>query len=479
MNISTLALAGLLVSLLFAPSVAAQTGTAADRRQAVETGLRPAVIVEGLGAVGLRLEERMRDLNVPGVAIAVIKGGKLDWAKGYGVVSIGGKAVDPDTLFQAGSVSKPVAAVTGLTLVQDGTLPLDAPINTALKSWTLPENAFTKASPVTLRRLLSHTAGTTVHGFPGYTAGAPVPAVPQILNGTAPANTAAVLVDQPVGAAYRYSGGGYTIAQLAMIDSSGMSFPDIAHGKLFTPLGMTRSTFDQPLAAGTPNVALGYDAAGQPIPGGFHIYPEMAAAGLWTSAAELARFVIEVQNAARGEGKVLSQKTAREMLTPQPGGWGLGFKVSGEGNAVSFFHDGSNAGYKATLICHPETGDGAVLLTNGDQGYQLGQEILRSIALAYGWSDNRPIVRKAAALPLAAQRPFAGTFAIKGIGSFEIRESGGAMLIELRKGQAFTLIPSSERSFFITEQNIVLTFEGTGHGVAEADGQRFAFVREE
>lgn len=473
MKLSILALAALLTG----PGLA-QADTAADRRHAVETGLRSAVVIEGGSADGRRLEDRMRALKVPGVAIAVVRNGKLDWAKGYGVVGPGGEPVDAETLFQAGSVSKPVAAVTAMTLVQDGVLWLDAPINAALKSWTLPENAFTRASPVTLRRLLSHAAGATVHGFPGYAVGAAIPTTPQILDGAAPANTPPVVVDQPVGVAYRYSGGGYTIIQLAMTDATQKPFPAIARAKLFAPLGMARSTFDQPLAAGTPNVALAHDEAGQPIPGGFHVYPEMAAAGLWTSATELARFVIEVQNAPHGRGKALSQETAREMLTPQPGGWALGFKVTGQGEALSFFHDGSNAGYKATLIGHPETGDGAVILTNGDQGYQLGQEILRGVAVAYGWSDNRPIARKAAPLALAAQRPFAGTFEIKGLGTFEIREAGDAMLLELRKGQAFKLIPSSARSFFITEQNIVVTFDDADHGAAEADGQRFAFSRQ-
>lgn len=407
----------------------------------------------------------------------MVRRGKLDWAQGYGVVSQGGKPVDADTLFQVGSISKPVAAVTALALVQDGTLSLDAPINASLRSWTLTENDLTRAAPVTLRRLLSHTAGMTVHGFTGYEVGAPVPSVPQILDGAAPANSAAVRVDQPVGVRYRYSGGGYTIAQLAMTDTAGEPFPAIARAKLFKPLGMARSTYDQPLPAGMSNVALAHDEAGQPIAGGFHVYPEMAAAGLWTSANELARFVIEVQDAAGGRGKVLSQKTAREMLTPQHGGWGLGFKITGRGKDLAFFHDGSNVGYKATLVGHPETGDGAVILTNGDQGYQLGQEVLRGIAVAYGWSDNRPIVRKASTLPLDAQRRFGGTFEIRGLGTFEIREAEGAMLIELRRGQAFRLVPSSDRSFFITQQNIVVTFGDPDHGVAEADGQRFAFER--
>ncbi|NQE61090.1 serine hydrolase [Caulobacter sp. RHG1] len=473
MKLSTLALGALLAT----PSLV-QAQTVADRQKAVETGLLPAVLVAGAPSPARRLDEAMRALNVPGVAIAVVRGGKLDWVKGYGMVTPGGAAVGPDTLFQAGSVSKPVAAVAAMRLVQDGTLALEAPINDALKSWRLPENDFTRASPVTLRRLLSHTAGTTVHGFAGYAAGAPLPSAPQILDGVAPANSAAVRVDTPVGAAYRYSGGGYTIVQQAMIDAAGAPFPAIARKAVLQPLGMGRSTYDQPLPAGTRDVALAHDGTGQPIAGGPHVYPELAAAGLWTTANDLARFVIDLQRSAgQDQGKVLSAATARRMLTPEPAGWALGFKIIGEGRDQAFFHDGSNAGYKATLIGHAETGDGAVILTNGDQGYQLGKDILRGIAVAYGWPDQRPITRTAVTLPLDAQRGFAGEFEIQGLGTFDIRDGGPAMTIEIRKDQVFKLIPAAAQSFFVVEQDVVVTFDGPDRGTLEADGQRFGFAR--
>jgi len=476
MKLSILALGALLATPALARADT-MASAALERRQAVEAGLLPAVLVQGQPSPARRLEDEMRALKVPGVAIAVVRGGKLDWVKGYGVTSPGGPPVGPDTLFQAGSVSKPVAAVAALALVQQGALALDAPISAALKSWPLPENSFTRQAPVTLRRLLSHSAGTSVHGFAGYAAGVATPTVPQILDGAPPANSDAVRVDQPVGVSYRYSGGGYTIAQLAMTDAAGAPFPAIARRTVFAPLAMDRSTYDQPLPTGTRDVALPHDADGAPIVGGPHVYPEMAAAGLWTTASDLARFVIDIQQAGRGGSKVLSAQTAGQMLTPGLGSWGLGFKVSGQGRALAFFHDGSNAGYKATLIGHPETGDGAVILTNGDQGYQLGQDILRGIAVAYGWSDWRPVVRKPVTLALDAQRPFAGVFEIKGLGTFEIRPAGEAMEIEIRKGQAFRLIPSATRTFFVTEQDIVVSFDDPDHGAVEADGQRFAFQR--
>jgi CubicO group peptidase (beta-lactamase class C family) len=481
MKLSTLApgalMSALMCALMAAPTLV-QAETAADRQKAVETGLLPAVVIAGLPSPARRLDDAMKAMNVPGVAIAVVRGGRLDWAKGYGVVTPGGAPIGADTLFQAGSVSKPVAAVAAMRLVQDGALSLEAPINTALKTWRLPDNAFTQANPVTLRRLLSHTAGTTVHGFAGYAAGETLPTAPQILDGTAPASSAAVRVDSPVGAAYRYSGGGYTIVQQAMIDAAGAPFPAIARKAVFGPLGMTRSTYDQPLPAGSRDVALAHDGAGRPITGGPHVYPELAAAGLWTTANDLARFVIDLQRSAGSDqGEVLSAATARTMLTPEPAGWALGFKIIGEGRDQAFFHDGSNAGYKATLIGHPETGDGAVILTNGDQGYQLGQDILRGIAVAYGWPDQRPITRTAITLPLDAQRGFAGEFEIEGLGTFDVRDGGAAMTIEIRKNQVFKLIPAAAQRFFVVEQDVVVTFDGPDSGTLEADGQRFAFAR--
>lgn len=461
---------------LTAPAAMADGG-ATERRLAVEAGLLPAVVVEGQAGAARSLAERMQALHVPGVAIAVVRRGQLDWSRGYGVTGSGGLPVSGRTLFQAGSVSKPVAAVAALALVQRGKLSLDAPANAVLRSWQLPETQWTQATPVTLRRLLSHTAGTSVHGFQGYAAGENLPTLQQVLDGQPPATSPPVRVVEPPGGAYRYSGGGYSIAQQMMIDATNVPFAQIAARELFRPLGMSRSSFLQPLPAAAGPVAQPHDEKGEPLPGGAHVYPELAAAGLWTTAEDLARFVIEIQRSAAGRGRVLAAATAREMLTPGAGSWGLGFKITGSAATTAFFHDGSNAGYKATLVGHPGSGDGAVILTNGDQGYQLGQEILRGIAVAYGWSDYRPAQRREVALPALQLLPYAGTFAITGLGEFEIRAAGGKLELEIRKGQVMRLIPAAARSFFTTEQDIVANFEDADRGVLEADGLTFRFER--
>lgn len=471
----------LVAALLASTSARAQTPGIEQRIQAVTSGLRPAVVIKGQTATRA-LADEMKALHVPGVSIAVIKGGKLDWARGFGVTREGGAAVTAETMFQAGSVSKPVAAVATLRLVQDGKLPLDTDVNATLKGWKLPASPFTATTPVTLRALLSHTAGTTVHGFAGYAAGEPVPTLTQVLDGVAPANSKPVIVDQAVGQAYRYSGGGYSIAQQMVVDVTGQAFPAVVRRTVFAPLGMAHSTEDQPLdAARLATVAWPHDPAGAPIAGGPHTYPEMAAAGLWTTPSDLAKFVIDVQRSAKGQaGGVLSPETTRTMLTPIKGGYGLGFNVSAVGGETSFSHDGSNAGYKATMVGYVQSGDGVVVMTNGDQGYQLGEEIVRAVAAAYGWPDHKPVEREAVAVPIADQARYVGTFTLQGPGDFTIRRDGDRLVAEIWKGVVDPLFPASDRAFFITSQPLSITFaspQDPDHGTVSLGSFSAPFTR--
>jgi len=463
---------------LSAPAWAASP-TVDQRIQAVTSGLLPAVSVKGQPSARRGLADEMTALHVPGVSIAVIRDGKIDWARGFGVIREGGAPVTADTLFQAGSVSKPIAAVAALALVQDGRLSLDTDVNQTLKSWTLPGNAFTATTPVTLRALLSHTAGTTVHGFAGYAAGTPVPTLPQLLSGTAPANSDPIVVDTAVGGAFRYSGGGYSIAQQMMIDATGQTFPAIVRAKVFGPMGMTRSSEDQPLdAARLATVAQPYDAKGVAIAGGPHVYPEMAAAGLWTSANDLARFVIDLQQSAQGRpGHVLTPETARMMMTPVKEGYGLGVSIQGVTEAKYFFHNGSNAGYKALMLGYPGSGDGLVILTSGDRGLALSEQIARAVAVEYGWPDYRPVERSVAPLAIADQEKFVGTFTIKGPGDFTIRRDGDRLVAEIWKGVDDPLLPDSASSFFITSKDLRLVFSDADHGTLTLGDYKAPFER--
>ena len=281
----------LLVSLAFSSVVFAQS-TPDPKIKRVEENLLPAVLIKGDPT--WTIADRMKFYKVPGLSVAVIKDFHLEWAKGYGVKDLEtNEPVTTDTIFQAGSISKSVNAMVAMKEVEQGKLSLDQNINDKLTSWKLPDNEFTAKKKVTLKNLLSHTAGTTVHGFPGYGVDEKLPTLQQVLDGEKPANTAAVRVDFEPGSKFRYSGGGTTIAQLTIMDVEKRPYPDIARETVLEPLNMTNSTYSQPLPADwRKKAATGYRSDGREVEGKIHVYPEMAAAGLWTTPTDLAKFAI-------------------------------------------------------------------------------------------------------------------------------------------------------------------------------------------
>ncbi len=333
------------------------------------------------------LARSMERYRVPAVSIAVIRGGEIDWARGYGVRRAGATDhVNDGTLFQAASISKPVTAAGALRMVENGELALDENVNRKLQSWKVPEIALTQKRPVTLRGLLSHSAGLTVHGFPGYPEDAELPTLVQILDGQEPANTIPIRVDIEPGTKYRYSGGGYTVAQQLMVDVAAQPFPDLMKKLVLQPVGMNDSTYEQPLPEGwRSRAAVGHRSNGEAARGRWHTHPEMAAAGLWTTSTDLARFAIEVRRSYHGSSeKLLSQAMARTMLTRQAGDYGLGFSLPSAG-VFRFQHGGGNQGYRCWLVLSVKAGDGVVVMTNGDSGDPLINEIFAAIATAYGW----------------------------------------------------------------------------------------------
>ncbi|MFZ2989902.1 serine hydrolase domain-containing protein, partial [Ideonella sp.] len=321
-------IAAAIASLIISVGTAHAADDVAAQVAAVERGLRPPVSFEG--DVPWTLADRMRHYGVPGLTISVVHDGKVAWTRVYGLADReAGLPMTERTLLLAGSVSKPVAAYGALRMVQAGDLGLNQPVNARLTSWQIPANDLTDKVPVTLAHLLSHTGGLTVHGFAGYTAGTPVPDTVAVLNGTPPANSAPVRVDLLPGSKMRYSGGGYTVAQLLMGDVAKQSFPALMQDRVLGPLGMIDSNFSNPLpAAQLPRAAAGILPDGSELSGKRNNYPEMAAAGLWTTSQDLARFLIEVQQALQGQSPRLSQALAQDMLTPRLGsGYGLGLAV--------------------------------------------------------------------------------------------------------------------------------------------------------
>ena len=281
-----------------------------------------------------------------------------------------------------------MTALAVLRLVEQGKLNLDADVSQYLRSWKLPTNKFTDQKAVTLRELLSHTAGTTVHGFEGYAAGQRVPTLVQVLNGEKPANSAPVTIDFVPGTDFRYSGGGYLIIQQILIDVTGESFPDLMQELVLRPLHMVHSMLQQPIPERLqPLVATPYDDDGNEIEGGPHTYPEMAVAGLWTTPSDLALFALGIQNALAGKpGAIVSPSTAHEMLQPVARDYALGLAVDGNGPNRYFWHPGVNAGFVDFLFAY-EKGDGVALMTNGQNTKTLGLEVIHALAKQFGWSE--------------------------------------------------------------------------------------------
>ena len=357
--------------------------------QRVENGFPPIPLSSSEPPLQLNLEKLMELYNCPGLSVAVIDNFKIAWAKGYGVVEAGShQPVTVHTLFQAGSISKPVAAAGTLSLVEQGKLSIDENVNQKLKSWQVPENEFTKNEKVTLRRILSHSAGFTVHGFPGYEAGSPIPSLVQILNGEPPANTAPIRVDFVPGTKFRYSGGGVTVEQQLVIDVTGKPFPQFMRERVLNKIGMADSTYEQPLPpARAAATATATHADGKAIPGKWHIYPEMAAAGLWTTPSDLAKFAIEIALSKQGKANhVLSEVTTREMLKPQIEQVGLGFFLDGHKNPEEFGHNGADEGFQAVLIMFADSGKGVVIMANSDNGINIANQLMQSVAKEYGWN---------------------------------------------------------------------------------------------
>ncbi|HEU6451856.1 MAG TPA: serine hydrolase [Gemmatimonadaceae bacterium] len=463
--VATLATLALAILTQLSCASAPVDDAVADRQRAVEESLLPAVVVAGDSAPLYSLAARMEHYKVPGMSVAVINDGKVEWAKGYGVKEVGSSDfVTASTRFQAASISKPVAATAALRLVEEGRLKLEANVNDELKSWRVPDNEFTAKQPVTLREILSHTAGLTVHGFPGYAAGEKMPSTVEVLDGKG--NTDPVRVDTVPGTIWRYSGGGYTVAQLLVHDVTGEPFADVMKRLVLDPLGMKQSTYEQPLPERlADSAAVAYRSSGKEVEGRWHTYPEQAAAGLWTTPSDLARFALGIRAAYMGEeGAVLKQATAREMLTERMGGYGLGVAVEGAGDSLRFSHGGANEGYRAFFVLHPSTGDGVAIMTNSDAGAALYMEVVRAVARVYDWPDFRPETRTVVQAAPGVIEPYAGDYVLDKDFVITITRDGGQLFASYPGQPKTRLLAESETQFFPEGNALRLTFERDGKG---------------
>ena len=320
------------------------------------------------------IQAQMLTYHIPGASIAVIKDYKIEWATGFGFRDVTKKEkVNPQTLFQAASISKPITAVAVMETFGKQKDALDANINALLKTWQVPSNKYTEKQPVTIRLLLSHTAGIIGFRYKGYAQNTVLPTLLQELNGTPPANTPPVTVVRQPGTRYEYCPAGYTILQQLLVDTYHESFSGIMHQLIFQPLKMTRSTFEEPLPENDlSNMAQPYLPNGKPMLGGPYIFTASAAGGLWTTPSDLARFLISIQKALAGKKQgAMTAAMVSEMFVPSINpNMGLGFEINMDKNGHEvtqgnyFGHSGFNSGYLALMVGSKTGGNGVIIMVN-------------------------------------------------------------------------------------------------------------------
>lgn len=369
-----------LLVFLIVVSISCKQNNASNKLQASSTGLeiKSEIINDSLD---ITIKELMTKHSVPGVNVAIIKKGQLSYTRNYGVLQKGvAEEVNDETMFSMGSISKFVNAIIILKLVKEGKLNLDENVNNYLLQWKVKDNSYTEKKPVTLRGILSHTAGLSVHGFEDYLPEEPIPNTIQILNGEKPAKNSKVEVIYPVGSRFQYSGGGITICQKIIEDVTGLSYPEAAEQILFKPLGLKRTSYENPLPLSFDNVAKAHDGNGNAIalPRGYQTMPETAASGLWTTLIDFSKLLALIKSKNRNDSSnFLSPELIDEMVTEQhPGTYGLGPKIIQVKGKKVIEHGGSNDSYKAIFIIFWEKESGYILQSNGSNGMDLIVEAL-------------------------------------------------------------------------------------------------------
>lgn len=411
------------------------------------------------------LKERMAFYHVNGLSIAVVHNYKLEWARGYGWAdSADQRPVTTQTLFQAASISKSLNAVGVLKLAQEGKLNLYTDINTYLSSWKFPYDSLSKGKKITVANLLSHTAGLTIHGFPGYAKGDSLPTPEQILDGKRPANTGAVRSMYEPGKKSEYSGGGTTISQVIVMDITHLPYDRYMSEQVLNPLGMTSSFYTQPAPAGKQAIlATGYHVNGNVIEGKYHIYPEEAPAGLWTNPSDLCKYIIETQLAYEGRSvKVLSQEYTRLRLTPYIDSTAaLGVFINKIGGISYFQHGGANEGFRSQYYGSLEGGNGVVVMVNSDNG-NIMEEVIASVATAYGWKDYyKPVVKTLFPLSSEQLKGYEGKFKYRGQRDLFLQiaaETSQLVFTQLWDGQRVVFLPESATSFFSPDTGLEIKF---------------------
>ncbi len=460
-------ISALLIIILFQSCVEeSNTDTTIDLIKKVETGLPTPVYIAGDSTWSI--EERMDHYGIPGVSVAVINNGKIEWAKGYGVMDKENKSpVTEQTLFHASLLGMPITAYGALSLVEQNKVSLNEDINSYLKSWKVPDNEFTKEKKVTIKNLLNHSGGINIHAISGYSTDEDVPTLVEVLNGTPPAKNGPVLLDKEPEESIWVSAAGYGIIQQMMIDIEGKKFPELMNELVLQPLEMNNSTFNQALTTEQLTMAAtGYMTDGSMVKGKRYNYPVMAANGLWSNAEDLAKFLINIQQTLKeNSNKGLSKDMTELMLTSYGNNnlyspdwkYGLGFGFMDMKDETYFYHWGWNQGFFGLMMAHRDKGYGVVVLTNSTFP-AFNSELIRSVALAYEWDNYVPVHTKME-IKQAAVDQIAGRYIADGR-IREVFQKDNLLLIKnILNLEAEELIKVSDSSFVRRNSSRLIQFK--------------------
>lgn len=442
--------------------------TVSARISRVVNGLLPPFVMVGEPVSLMKLTDRMNHHGTPGVSVAVINNYRVDWIKHYGFADKEQqRPINDQTIYQAGSISKPMTAFLVMKLVQQGKLEPDRNVNNYLRAWKVPDSKLTKDSFVTIRKILNHTAGFLPYDLPGSHPDSVAPTLVQVLNGEPPAHNPPVQVAYVPGTKTEYTGAGYIILQQLLVDLFHKPFSEIMQKEIFQPLGMQFSTFENPIR----NRALYNEAAagyqrGVKVDAKDYTKAMQASGGLWSNVHDLAIWVIEIQKSLLGKGKILNKKMAALMLQrtgvgDSLKGFTLGFNVNRQGSFLRFNFGGYTDGFRSEMVCFAN-GQGFVVLTNGNSQVLL-RELTKAVATEYGWLDPQyiPIQRKLIQVPADVLQLY--------VDEYEFPEGRNPRVskIELRDGKLYfegieLLAEGNNRFFGAGESTIIFQTNEAG-----------------
>lgn len=363
----------------------------AGRIKALEKGLLRQVYFKGQRPEKLRLLDRMTFYKVPGVSLAVMDKFKIEWVRTYGYKDvIDYQKITPETVFQAGELSQPVAAAVTLRLCDKKQLNLEEDVGPYYTEKAFAGKKFRPAERLSfkLSQVLSHSAGFYPWTSTGYQPGAPLPDLTHVLRGEEPAGNFFSLRGFEPRAGVRFSDFNYVLLQLYLEEKTGKKLEELGREEVFEALGLKKTSFGQPV---TDDLAVGHERLGQAVEGKFYRYPELAARGLWTNPSEYLTFLIELMNCAQGKTHgFISSELARAMLSPQVDGSGFGFRLDGQHEKFKILMKGRTKGYRSAVLIYPALGQGVVVMTNSDNGGVLIEEILHGLSAIYDWPDYKP-----------------------------------------------------------------------------------------